>query len=48
VFTVSNGVFGHRKVSAQLAGDAVVVCDRVVRDLMAEQGLEPCDPPTPV
>lgn len=44
VFTASNGVFGYRKVHAQLTDEGIVVCDRVVRDLMAEQGLESCHP----
>lgn len=44
VFTASNGVFGYRKVHAQLADEGIVVCDRLVRDLMAEQGLESCHP----
>ncbi len=44
VFAASNGVFGYRKVHAQLAAEGIVVCDRLVRDLMAEQGLESCHP----
>ena len=44
VFAASNGVFGYRKVHAQLADEGIVVCDRLVRDLMAEQGLESCHP----
>lgn len=44
VFGASNGVFGYRKVHAQLADEGIVVCDRLVRDLMAEQGLESCHP----
>lgn len=44
VFTASNGVFGYRKVHAQLAEEGIVVCDRLVRELMAEQGLESCHP----
>jgi len=44
VFDDSNGVFGYRKVHAVLAGEGVEVCDRLVRDLMAEQGLVSCHP----
>jgi len=44
VFTASNGVFGYRKVHAKLIEDGVQVCDRVVRDIMAAQGLESCHP----
>ncbi|MEZ5377644.1 MAG: DDE-type integrase/transposase/recombinase [Acidimicrobiales bacterium] len=44
MFGASNGVFGYRKVHAQLADEGIVVCDRLVRDLMAEQGLESCHP----
>jgi len=44
VFDDSNGVFGYRKVHAVLAGEGVEVCDRLVRDLMAEQGLASCHP----
>lgn len=44
VFTASNGVFGYRKVHARLVEQGVEVCDRVVRDIMAEQGLKSCHP----
>lgn len=44
VFEESNGVFGYRKVHACLDEEGIDVCDRVVRDLMAEQGLESCHP----
>jgi putative transposase len=44
VFEASNGVFGYRKVHARLAGEGIVVCDRVVRDLMAENSLVSCHP----
>jgi putative transposase len=44
VFDDSNGVFGYRKVHARLAEEGISVCDRVVRELMAEQGLESCHP----
>lgn len=44
VFHGSNGVFGYRKVHAQLADEGIIVCDRVVRELMADQGLESCHP----
>ena len=42
VFDDSNGVFGYRKVHARLAEEGIDVCDRVVRDLMAELGPESC------
>jgi putative transposase len=44
IFTASNGVFGYRKVHAELCDRGEKVCDRVVRDIMAEQGLESCHP----
>jgi len=44
VFDESNGVFGYRKVHARLAEQGIAVCDRVVRELMAEQGLVSCHP----
>ncbi len=44
VFEESNGVFGYRKVHVRLLEEGIDVCDRVVRDLMAEQGLESCHP----
>jgi putative transposase len=44
VFEGSNGVFGYRKVHARLVEEGVKVCDRVVRDLMAAQGLVSCHP----
>lgn len=44
IFAASNGVFGYRKVHARLVEDGISVCDRVVRDIMAEQGLESCHP----
>ncbi|MEZ5378250.1 MAG: IS3 family transposase [Acidimicrobiales bacterium] len=44
VFAASNGVFGYRKVHSRLVDEGIVVCDRVVRDLMVEQGLESCHP----
>ena len=44
IFTASNGVFGYRKVHAKLVEDGHRVCDRVVREIMAEQGLQSCHP----
>lgn len=44
VFHGSNGVFGYRKVHARLVEQGHQVCDRVVRDIMAEQGLVSCHP----
>lgn len=44
VFDNSNGVFGYRKVHAKLIEQGHQVCDRVVRDIMAEQGLVSCHP----
>lgn len=44
IFTSSNGVFGYRKVHHELVEQGHVVCDRVVRDIMAEQGLQSCHP----
>ncbi len=44
VFKASNGVFGYRKVHARLVEEGIVVCDRVVRDLMAQAGLQSCHP----
>ena len=44
VFEASNGVYGYRKVHAVLAAKDVAVCDRVVREIMAEQGLTSCHP----
>jgi len=44
VFNASNGVFGYRKVHARLVDQGHQVCDRVVRDIMAEQGLVSCHP----
>lgn len=40
----SNGTTGYRKVHAQLAIDGVNVCDRAVREIMAEHGLKSCHP----
>ncbi len=44
VFEASNGTAGYRKVHAQLLKDGVGVCDRVVREIMAELGLVSCHP----
>jgi putative transposase len=44
VFDESNGVFGYRKVHVRLVEDGIEVCDRLVRALMAEQGLKSCHP----
>lgn len=44
VFEASNGVFGYRKVHHRLVEQGHVVCDRVVREIMAEQGLKSCHP----
>ena len=44
VFDASNGTAGYRKVHAQLAIDGIAVCDRLVREIMAEQGLKSCHP----
>ncbi len=44
VFDASNGTAGYRKVHAQLAIDGIIVCDRLVREIMAEQGLKSCHP----
>ena len=44
VFDASNGTAGYRKVHAQLAIDGINVCDRVVREIMAEKGLQSCHP----
>lgn len=44
IFEASNGVFGYRKVHVKLLEQGHSVCDRVVRDIMAEQGLESCHP----
>jgi len=44
VFAESNGVFGYRKVHAKLIDNGHSVCDRVVREIMAEDGLESCHP----
>ncbi len=43
-FEASNGTAGYRKVHAKLVRDGVTVCDRVVREIMADQGLESCHP----
>ncbi len=44
VFDESNGIFGYRKVHVRLAEEGIEVCDRVVRELMAELGLVSCHP----
>jgi putative transposase len=44
VFEASNATAGYRKVHAKLLEDGVGVCDRVVREIMAEQGLVSCHP----
>lgn len=44
VFDESNGIFGYRKVHIRLAEEGIQVCDRLVRELMVEQGLESCHP----
>lgn len=44
VFNASNATAGYRKVHAQLAIDGIIVCDRLVREIMAEQGLKSCHP----
>lgn len=44
VFNASNGVFGYRKVHATLIEQGHQVCDRVVREIMAGQGLVSCHP----
>jgi len=44
VFDESNGIFGYRKVHVRLAEEGIDVCDRVVRELMAELGLVSCHP----
>lgn len=44
MFDASNGTAGYRKVHAQLAIDGIIVCDRLVREIMAEQGLKSCHP----
>ncbi len=44
VFEDSNGVFGYRKVHAVLADEGHEVCDRVVRQIMAVEGLVSCHP----
>ena len=42
VFNASNRIFGYRKVHARLADEGTDMCDGVVRELMAEQSLQPC------
>lgn len=44
VFEASNGTAGYRKVHAKLIEGGVAVCDRVVREIMAEKGLVSCHP----
>ena len=44
VHEASNGTAGNRKVHAQLAIDGITVCDRLVREIMAEEGLKSCHP----
>jgi len=44
VFDESNGIFGYRKVHVRLVEEGIEVCDRVVRELMAELGLVSCHP----
>ena len=44
VHEASNGTAGYRKVHAQLVADGIDVCDRVVREIMADEGLKSCHP----
>lgn len=44
VFDASNGIYGYRRVHAQLAREGVECCDKVVRRVMAECGLVSCHP----
>ena len=44
IFEASNGVFGYRKVHTKLLEQGYEVCDRVVQQIMAEQGLQSCHP----
>jgi len=44
VFQVSDGTYGYRRIGAQLRRQGEVVCDEVVRRIMREQGLVPCQP----
>jgi putative transposase len=44
VFRVSNGVYGYRKIHAELVKQGVVVGDELVRRLMNDLGLVSCHP----
>lgn len=44
VFEESNKIYGYRKVTAQLAKENIVVCDKTVAAIMAELGLKSCHP----
>lgn len=44
VFTASDQTYGYRRVHAELARSGVVVGPDLVRQLMREQGLVPCQP----
>lgn len=44
IFEASNGVFGYRRIHVKLVEQGHQVCDKVVREIMVEQGLESCHP----
>jgi hypothetical protein len=44
IFEASNGVFGYRRIHVKLLEQGHQVCDKVVREIMVEQGLESCHP----
>jgi putative transposase len=44
VFDASNGTYGYRRVHAQLVREGHVCCDKLVAQIMAEEGLVSCHP----
>lgn len=44
IFTDSDGTYGHRRVHAQLTRQGACATPELVRRIMREQGLEPCQP----
>jgi putative transposase len=44
IFVVSDETYGYRRVHAQLARDGVPCGPELVRDIMRELGLQPCQP----
>jgi len=44
IFDDSHETYGYRRVRAELARQGVDVCDELVRKLMRELGLQPCQP----